>query len=215
MLLTVPMGPLEANCYILSRGEGCDAAVIDPSDAGTAMQALLKFRLRPTHILLTHGHFDHIAGAGELKSLRGCAVLIHSLDAKCLSDPDECRAAWMGGELVPSEPTRLVADGETVSAAGYTFSVLHTPGHTPGGVCYVCEEQKLAFTGDTVFLEGVGRTDLPGGNMRELMRSVCDRVLALPKDFTLYPGHGDPTTVAHEREHNPLLPYRRNPWFNS
>ena len=92
--------------------------------------------------------------------------------------------------------------------------MLHTPGHTAGGVCYVCHADRLAFTGDTVFSEGVGRTDLPSGSMRDLMHSLTDKILKLPEEYVLYPGHDEPTTVAHEARYNPMLQYSKNPWFN-
>ncbi len=214
MLLTIPMGPLDANCYLMYRQDGGEAVLIDPSDATEALAALRKHKLHLTHILLTHRHFDHIAGVAGLKAATNAAVLIHALDAFGLFDPRAAQAAWMGGELTPCEPTTRLQDGDCFTAAGYAFCVLHTPGHTEGGVCYVCEKEQLAFTGDTVFCDGVGRTDLPGGNMRALMHSLCDRILTLPGAYTLYPGHGEPTTVAHEAEHNPLLQYRSSPWFN-
>ncbi len=213
MLLTVPMGPLGANAYFLYRAEGGDALVVDPSDAEATLLTLREHRLHLTDILLTHRHFDHLAGAAEVKAATGARVWIHTLDADGLRRDDVCRADWMGGVLTPCEPTNLVNDGDTIDAAGYRLTVLHTPGHTAGGVCFVCEEEGLAFTGDTVFCEGVGRTDLPTGDMRELMQSL-NRVLALPQSYLLYPGHGEATSVSHEARCNPMLRYRSNPWFN-
>ena len=119
----------------------------------------------------------------------------------------------MPGTFVPCEPTALYEDGDTVEAAGLRLSVLHTPGHTAGGVTLVSDAEGLAFTGDTVFFEGVGRTDLATGNMRALMESLS-RILKLPEDTVLYPGHGEPTTVAHESAFNPMLHYRGHSWFN-
>ena len=140
-------------------------------------------------------------------------MLIHSLDADGLRDSDVALARMMRGTFRPCEPTRLVEDGDRIDAAGFSFLVMHTPGHTKGGVTFVCEQLSCAFTGDTVFYEGGGRTDFPGGNLKEEIRSV-ERVLTLPYDYVLYPGHGDPTTVAHEIENNPFLRYRSFPWFS-
>lgn len=214
MILTYPMGPFNANCYLIINETSKEAAAVDPSDAEKVDSFLKEKDLKLTHILLTHRHFDHLAGVAELKQRTQCRVLIHPLDQAGLTDPEVCRAAWLGGVLTPCEPTDLVLDGDVVHAAGSKFRVLLTPGHTAGGVCYVCDEEQYAFTGDTVFFEGVGRTDLPTGNMRELMHSLCDIVLQLPESFTLYPGHGEATTVAHESTYNPMLRYRRNPWFS-
>lgn len=214
MLLTIPMGPLGANCYLLFLQDGGDAVLIDPSDADDARSALEAFHLRLTHILLTHMHFDHIAGTAELKAETGAAVLIHTSDAAGLKDSHVSRADWMRRKQIPCEPTQLVSDGDTVSAAGYTFRVMHTPGHTEGSVCYVCDEKHIVFTGDTVFFEGVGRTDLPGGDMRALMDSLKKRILTLPESYDLYPGHGEATTVAHEKKNNPFIRYSGDQWFN-
>ena len=213
MLLTIPMGPLEANAYFLFRADGGEALVIDPSDAERTLLTLREHKLHLTDILLTHRHFDHLAGVAEVKAATGARVWIHALDAAGLTSGDVSRADWMGGVLTPCEPTNLVTDGDMIEAADYTLRVLHTPGHTAGGVCYVCDGEALAFTGDTVFCEGVGRTDLPTGNMRELMQSL-NRVLALPPTYALYPGHGEATSVSHEARFNPLLRYRSNPWFS-
>lgn len=213
MLLKLPMGPLEANCYLLGA-DGTDAALaIDPSCAEATLVALRQNGRRLTHILLTHRHYDHLAGVAELKKATGARVLIHPLDAEGLRDANAAQAAWMGAELTPCEPTGFLNDGDTVTAAGMTLRVLHTPGHTAGGVTLVSDALRCAFTGDTVFCEGVGRTDLPTGSMAELMRSL-ERILALPPDYTLHPGHGEDTTVSHENAYNPMLRYRRNPWFN-
>ena len=214
MILTHPMGPFNANCYIVIREETKEAAAVDPSDASAVLGILQEKDLKLTHILLTHRHFDHLAGVAELKQRTQCRVLIHPLDQAGLTDPEASRASWLGGVLVPCEPTDLVHDGDIIRAAGTEYRVLFTPGHTAGGVCYVCDEEQYAFTGDTVFFEGIGRTDLPTGSMRDLMHSVCDIVLELPQSYKLYPGHGEATTVAHESVNNPILRYRRNPWFS-
>ena len=214
MILTYPMGPIDANCYLVINEVTKEAAAVDPSDADAVCSILREKGLTLTHILLTHRHFDHLAGVAALKQRTLCRVMIHSLDKEGLLDSETSRAAMLGGVLTPCEPTDLVQDGDVIHAAGYEYRVLYTPGHTEGGVCYVCDEGHYAFTGDTVFFEGIGRTDLPTGNMRKLMHSLFDVILQLPPNYVLYPGHGESTTVAHECVNNPMLRYRGNPWFN-
>ncbi len=213
MLEMIPMGPLDANCYLLSGKKGSDAVLIDPSDAEKALSLLAEKNLKLTHILLTHRHFDHLAGVARLREATQAEILIHSLDAQGLRERAGSMAIFMSGTFVPTEPTRILKDGDIIEAAGFVFRVLHTPGHTEGGVVYVCDEERCAFTGDTIFCESFGRTDLPGGNMRLLSRSICDTILKLPKDYTLYPGHGGATSVAHELERNPILRVRNSSWL--
>ncbi len=213
MLEIMPMGPLDANCYLIYGKQGRDAAMIDPSDADRASSVLKEKDLNLTHILLTHRHFDHLAGVARLREETNAEVLIHSLDAAGLTDRSASMAFFMPGSFIPSEPTRVLEDGDVIEAAGCVFRVLHTPGHTEGGVIYVCDEAKCAFTGDTIFCESFGRTDMPGGNMRKLARSIRDTVLKLPMDYILYPGHGGATTVAHEADRNPILRIRSSVWL--
>ena len=212
MLEMMPMGPLDANCYLLYGKQGREAVMIDPSDADKAMSLLTERDLKLTHILLTHRHFDHLAGVANLRETTHAEVLIHSLDAQGLRERSASMALFMQGEFTRTEPTRILEDGDVIEAAGFVFRVIHTPGHTEGGVVYVCDEEKCAFTGDTVFCESFGRTDMPGGNMHQLAKSILDSVLKLPADYILYPGHGGETTVAHEADRNPILRIRSRTW---
>ena len=211
MLHTLPMGPLGANCYVWENGR--EALAIDASDAAKVLAFLNSRHLSLTHLVLTHRHFDHLAGAAQLQKETGCRVLIHPSDADGLRSAKAAHAAMMQGAFTPCEPSDLLENGDTVEAAWLRLSVLHTPGHTAGGITLVSDENRFAFTGDTVFYEGVGRTDLPTGDVRELMRSL-ERILVLPPSYVLYPGHGEPTTVDHESVFNPLLQYRSHAWFN-
>lgn len=212
MLKIIPMGPFDANCYLLYGKKESEAVLIDPSDADCAMKLLTEENLKLTHILLTHRHFDHLAGVAKLKQETNAEVLIHALDAPGLRSRTASMAMLMPGTFTPTEPTKTVSDGDVFEAAGYVFRILHTPGHTEGGVCFVCDEERIAFTGDTIFCESFGRTDMPGGSLRTLAHSICDTVLKLPADYTLYPGHGEMTTVAHECERNPILRMRSGAW---
>lgn len=207
----LPMGPLGANCYLFQSG--IKAFAVDPSDADATLSALRQNGLTLTDILLTHRHFDHLLGVAALREATGCAVWIHALDAVGLRDPRAALVAMTGAPFTPCEPTGLLADGDRIFPAGVPVRVLETPGHTAGGVTYVLDEQRIALTGDTLFCEGFGRTDLPTGSFSALRQSI-ERLMELPADYALYPGHGEPTTVAAERDHNPMLQMRRHPWFD-
>lgn len=204
-LIPLVTGMLAVNTYLIAGEDSDTCAVIDPGDAVPVLDALNENGLACTHILLTHGHFDHIGGVKELREETGAMVCIHSGDAEMLSSNRKNLSVLTGGLLEPFEADRLLADGDTIETGGLTLAVLHTPGHSPGGVCYVVEGGNTIFCGDTVFFEGAGRTDFPGASQSELYRSIADKLFALPlDDAVLYPGHDEPTTLAHERAHNPL-----------
>ena len=178
------VGPLGTCCYILTLPGREDAVVIDPGAEGDRIRQALEGR-DTAAILLTHGHFDHIGGVAALMS-PGTALVIHELDAPMLGDP-QLNAAWLIGQNITApEATRLVREGEDITYAGITFTVLHTPGHTPGSVCYRVGD--ALFSGDTRFHNGFGRTDLPGGSLRDLRRSLA-RLAPLVETCPLYPGH--------------------------
>ncbi|MBR1810568.1 MAG: MBL fold metallo-hydrolase [Clostridia bacterium] len=208
-LQILPLGELQANCYILSDDDGT-AAVIDPGAESPALaDALRGLRLR--YILLTHGHFDHVMGVPFVKRLTGAPVLIHHLDAPMLYD----EKISMADRLFPGRqnyfyPDIYIGDGDTIDFAG-GIHVYHTPGHSMGSVCYRLDD--TIFTGDTLFCRTVGRTDLYGGSMAAMIRSV-DRLQALPGDYILYPGHSRSTTMQEERTHNRYF-RKRNAFFKN
>ena len=181
---TVPVGMLGTCCYLLWREGRADCAVVDPGAEPERIRDAAEGR-RITDILLTHGHFDHIGGVAALKA-EGARLIVHRLDAPLLSDPQR-NASWMirAAVTAPMADT-LVRDGDRLTCAGIDFTVLHTPGHTPGSVCY--QTEAGLFTGDTMFHTGWGRTDLPGGSEAELQRSLA-RVRPLAQTMTIYPGH--------------------------
>lgn len=190
-IITLPVGALETNCYIVFRPERNDCIVIDPGDDAERIAAAVNGK-EVTAILLTHGHYDH---TGALHAF-SCPVYMHPADEIMLTD-----AAWSamgeGCGFVPRKANvHYVMEGSTLSLAGMDIYVLHTPGHTPGCVCYQFED--ALFTGDTLFHRGYGRTDLPGGNFRELVASLR-RLYRLDEPIPFYPGHGPSSTIGKER----------------
>lgn len=200
-LLTV--GPVQTNCYIVNKKGSSACIVIDPGEeADKIARYIRKKGLINEGILLTHGHFDHITGVSELISLVGGKLYAYEGEKELMMDPGMNGCVMMGYE-VAIEPEYLLRDGQTLEIAGMQFQVLHTPGHTSGSCCYYMEEEKVLFSGDTIFMESVGRTDFPTGNGRQLIDSIQTKVLVLPPDVQIYPGHGPETSVAYEKQNNP------------
>ena len=154
------------------------------------------------YILLTHGHFDHITGAGKLRENYGGKIAVHSLDSRCLTDAGESRAAYFGFDFKEIEPDIILEDGSTLPFGDSEIEVIHTPGHTVGGVCYKISNHL--FTGDTLFNMCIGRTDFPGGSMREMLSSM-EKLRKIEGSFTVYPGHDRLTTLDYEKTHNPYM----------
>ena len=210
-IIAIPCGPVMANSYIVRREGSLNCAVIDPADAQLIYGELQKKGLTCTHILLTHGHFDHVWGAADLQERTGAKVYIHGADAPMAAGKASYFSAMSYG-LKPCAADVFVREGDRIVAGGLTFRVLETPGHTKGGVCYAVDDEQVVFTGDTLFCESVGRTDL-GGNIRELMDSLFHKLYALD-GYTVYPGHEESTTIEHEKRFNPMNAYRDHPWFS-
>ena len=202
----LPVGMLQCNCSIFGDDTTREAIVVDPGDDIGQVQAVLdRHALRCTAIVITHAHIDHIGGAHKLKQLTGAPVYMNSQDQE-LYDHLEMQAAWLG--IQPPEQTSIdtpLRDGDSLRLGETDFQVIHTPGHTQGSVClWIAGENKLV-AGDTLFRGSIGRTDLPGGNSRQILSSIHTKLLVLPEDAQVYPGHGAPTTIAYERDHNPFL----------
>jgi len=202
----LPVGPLQCNCSILGDETSREAIVVDPGDDIPRILALLaKHNLTVKQIVITHAHIDHIAGAHRLKQLTGAPILYNKHDLAQVKMMD-VQATWLG---VPTPtvqaPDDTLDDGKLITITGLTGSILHTPGHTEGSVCLYIPAHSLLLAGDTLFAGSIGRTDLPGGNTRKLLSSIHDRLLTLPDDVRVIPGHGPSTTIGSERAKNPFL----------
>ena len=192
----IPAGPIRANCYILGAEDSPERVMIDPGGDGDKLKAALN-GCRVAAVLLTHGHFDHI-GAVDAVCDEHTKVYIHESDLPMLGDKEKNASTFLGMDVTVAHEAIGLKEGDTVTAAGLTFTCLHTPGHTPGGACWRCGEEL--FTGDTLFRHSYGRTDLTGGSFSTLMTSLM-RLLKLEGDLNIYPGHDAPTTLKAEQEH--------------
>ncbi len=202
------LGAFETNCYVLRRsGEARECIIIDPGlGADVLTEYLGEHKLNPVAVILTHGHADHIAGVALLREgLPGTKVYVHRLDADMLGDPLTNLSLLAGGDFSIEPAEYLLEDGGVIDEAGIKFEVLHTPGHTPGGISLYCEDEGALFSGDALFAGSVGRADFPGGNMAQLLASIRDRLLTLPEETVVYPGHGPKTTIGREKLYNPFL----------
>ena len=204
-LVTLITGPVEVNTYILFGKNGGECLIVDHSDTDMVAQELEKRELKPTHILLTHGHFDHILSVADLQEQYGAKVCIHEQDAAALTGGRLSLGAMMGMGVRRCAPDMLLKGGETLDCAGFSVKVLHTPGHSKGSVCYVLGEEKLIFSGDTLFRLSVGRTDLPGGEANELYSSIAYCLFRLEGEYAVYPGHMEQTSLDYERRRNPFV----------
>jgi hydroxyacylglutathione hydrolase len=207
--LRIVSRPFEENTYLLTRTGSSECLIVDPGfEPDPILEALEEARLVPAAILLTHGHSDHIAGNAALRSrFPDLPILIGEHEADKLVDPRGNLSAAFGLPLTSPPADRLLADGEHIDVAGFRLRVAAIPGHSSGHVVYLFEEATpvLAVVGDVLFREGIGRTDFPDGDFAALERGIRGVLYRLPGDTIVLPGHGDPTTVGHERSHNPFV----------
>lgn len=196
------VGPLATNCYVLKSG--VELAVVDPGgEAELILAKVGEIGGSVKYVIDTHGHIDHIAANREVIEATGAELLIHELDAKLLAHPDRNLSSLMGLEFTSPAPTRLLKEGDKVVVGGEEMTVLHTPGHTPGGICLLAD--GYAFTGDTLFVDSIGRVDFPGGSEAQMMASLNRLQAVLRKEIELYPGHGEPGRFGRALLVNPFL----------
>lgn len=199
------LGMVRTNCYFIYNEATREAVVIDPADAGKSIyKALEEHKLRPCAILLTHGHFDHIMGTNELRRESGAEVYAAGAEQDVLESADlNCSAQT--GRLYTVKADKFVGDLDVLHLAGFEIQVIETPGHTHGSVCYYLKNERVLICGDTLFEESVGRTDLPTGSQSQLVRSIREKLMCLDDEIVVYPGHGESTTIGHERTANPFF----------
>ena len=209
ILETFPVGPLACNCTLLGDDAAGEAIVVDPGDEVDRIHRRLnEHGLRLKQILITHAHIDHVGGALRLKRLTGAPIFLNQEDLPLL-EMMAVQAAWLGVDTPETaKPDEPITEGMTVGLARYPAQVIHTPGHTQGSVCLHFAPMKMVIAGDTLFAGSIGRTDLPGGNYGQIIESIHSRLLALPDETRVLPGHGPETTLARERQSNPFLQSR-------
>lgn len=198
------VGTVACNCYLVGCEETKKAVVIDPGAAPSTIIDLIKTSGYTVETIVnTHGHVDHIGGNNEVKKFTGAKLLIHRLDAKMLTSAAANFSMFMGKPVTSVAADELLDEGSVVKVGNLELKVLHTPGHTPGGICLVAD--KVIFSGDTLFYGSIGRTDFPGGSYETLIKSIKEKLMVYSDDTVVYPGHGPVTSIAFERQYNPFL----------
>jgi len=216
LVVGFPTGAFQANCYLVAAGEGEPCVIVDPGQDAVEpiSEALRKYRLSPVAALLTHGHFDHVYSVTPICDGNDISAWIHPEDRSMLSDPmkgiSQQGADFFGGRLEMREPSevRELTDGSALDLAGLSLTVDHTPGHTRGSVVFrteLAEGGRVMFAGDTLFAGSIGRTDLPGGDMRTMTDTLRTKILPMADETVVLPGHGPSTTIGRERASNPFL----------
>lgn len=202
------LGEVSTNCYIIYHQTTKKAVIVDPADNGEYILHMCReLSVTPEAVLLTHGHFDHILAVKDVQRAFRCKVYAGIREDRLLRDPSLNLSGSMGSEQMGLNVDYLVREGEVLHLIGFDWKVLETPGHTAGSVCYYIESEGVLISGDTLFAESLGRTDLPTGNTREIMDSIQNKLLVLPEDTMVYPGHGEQTTIGYERKYNPVAVY--------
>ncbi len=203
----VTLGPWETNCYIVSLPDRPECWIVDVGFDPDPLAQLVRGRgLKPVRIILTHAHLDHIAGVRELlEELGPVPLAIHQAEASFLLDPDLNLSSLVQMSITAPPADELLHDGQTLHLGPTEWNLLHTPGHSPGGITLYHAPSRQAIVGDTLFAGSIGRSDLPTSDGERLFRSIREKLLTLPDETRIYPGHGPPTTIGRERTHNPFL----------
>lgn len=203
---TIVVGELGVNCYLLADSQTKEGVVIDPGAEPERIIAAIKGNgIKVVKILNTHGHFDHIGANRKLAEMTGAPLLISKEDEPFLSRASNSAKMYGLKADDSSAPSAYLAEGDVISFGNHQIKVIHIPGHSPGGSCFYLEKDGILISGDSLFAESIGRTDLPGGSQAQLVGSIRSKLLTLPEATKVFPGHGPSTTIGHEKKHNPYL----------
>jgi glyoxylase-like metal-dependent hydrolase (beta-lactamase superfamily II) len=203
----VVVGLFRENCWVVGSRRRGEACVIDPGDEPEEILALARdMGVRITRVLASHAHLDHIMAARAIVEATSAPFLLHQQDLFIAESLPATARVWLDQDVPPAPtPDAFPTDGQDIEVAGVSLRVIHTPGHTPGSLCLYAADAELLFSGDTLFRESIGRTDLPGGDTRSIVRSIRERLFALPESTRVLPGHMQETTIGYERLHNPFV----------
>ena len=203
LINSLKVGPISANCYIIGDSESKDGAIIDPGDEFERILKIVRDTdLTIKYIIGTHGHFDHIGAVGPLKEILNSTFLLHKKDNFLIKTGPQLALSW--GLQIPPIPDidKFIEQDDTISLGKYMLQFIHTPGHTPGGICIYIKSENILFSGDTLFCGSVGRTDFEGGSMEELLTSIKTKLFTLPEDTVVYTGHEQKTSIGYEKKNN-------------
>ncbi|KMK76969.1 MBL fold metallo-hydrolase [Alkalihalobacillus pseudalcaliphilus] len=204
-VLQIPLGPLQTNAYILYNQDN-EAVIFDPGHESKKLTAIIKDKgLKPLAILLTHAHFDHIGAVEDIRQTFQIPVYVHNLEQDWLENPAKNGSTRFGESIVANAADQLIHEDDTLQIGPFSFSTLHTPGHSPGSVSYYFQDEHVVFSGDVLFQQSIGRTDLPGGEHQTLLHSIHTKLLHLPEETAVACGHGPATSIGAEMDSNPFL----------
>lgn len=201
---TYVLGMVSTNCYIVYNEKDKKAVIVDPADnAAFILNKCRELELTPEAVLITHGHFDHIMAVNDLVRAFRVKIYAGAAEDELLKNPELNLSCSMISSQISVTADMLLNDGETIDLIGYKWKAISVPGHTAGCTGYLIEDEGVLFSGDTLFYESYGRTDLPTGSISQIVRSINDKLFILPEDIMVYPGHGEPTSIGHEKRYNP------------